>query len=224
MTSVTDPPEPELNQPPRHPQRGLLIMLMISALLLGLVAGWLLLRVSQGRPLFGPPQFNGLVMESPDPVADFTLTSHTGQPMSLSDFRGKPVLLYFGYTFCPDVCPATMFELKKMMAELGAQAEDVQVIMISVDPERDTPAQLGEYVTQFHPSFLGMTGTEEELLAATTQLGIYYQKHEGTAATGYLIDHTATVSMLDENGRLRLVFPFGITGTAMAADVGHFLK
>ena len=228
MAKVTDSPESELDgmQPVparKKAARGRLYALMAVGLVLGLLLGWVLVRLSQGRPLFGPPEFHGLVIQSPPPLSNFTLTANNGQETSLLDFRGKLVVLYFGYRFCPDVCPATMVELKRMMAELGRNAKDVQVIMISVDPERDTPEKLGEYVTQFHPSFIGLTGSEDDLLGVTTQLGIFYQKHEGTPATGYLIDHTATVSVLDENGRLRLVFPFGTTGEDMAADLRHLL-
>lgn len=202
---------------------GKLTLLVVIGLLFGLTAGWTLIRVSQGLPIIGPRQFHGMLIESPPPLSDFTLASTTGEPMSLRDFRGKVVLLYFGYTFCPDVCPATMAELKRMMSELGRDAEDVQVIMISVDPQRDTLDKLGEYVTRFHPSFIGMTGDESELLGITTQLGIYYAKHEGTPTTGYLMDHTASVSVMDQDGRLRLVFPFGVTGEDMAADVRYLL-
>ncbi len=222
MAHVTEQPEqgPQTKKLPT----GKLTLLITIGLLAGLIGGWILLRISQGQPIFGPYQYHGLLIQSPPPLSDFTLTAHTGEDGRLRDYRGKVVVLYFGYTYCPDVCPATMVELKQMMQELGRKGEDVQVIMVSVDPERDTPEQLGEYVTSFHPSFIGMTGSEEDLLGITTQLGIFYEKHEGTAATGYLIDHTATVSVMDQDGRLRLVFPFGSTGAEMAADVRQLLN
>ncbi len=220
---ATAPESTELNHKGKDLSRGQMAGLLVGGALLGLLIAWLLLRVIQERP-FGPYHYHGLQIQSPPPLTNIRLTAHTGEPISLTDMRGKLVVLYFGYTYCPDVCPATMVELKKMMAELGRQADKVQVVMVSVDPERDAPEQLGEYVTQFHPSFIGVTGTEEELLAATTQLGIFFEKHEGTPATGYLIDHTATVNVLDENGRLILVFPFGVTGADMAEDLHHLLK
>jgi protein SCO1/2 len=219
MASVSDSPESENKKPMMS--RNKLIGLFIGVILLGLLVGWLLVRAINS---FGPHEFHGLEIQSPPPVSNITLTGANNEMVSLTDFRGKLVVLYFGYTFCPDVCPATMSELKIMMRELGRDAEDVQVIMVSVDPERDTPEQLGEYVTQFHPSFIGVTGTEEELLGATTQLGIFFEKHEGTEASGYLIDHTATVNVLDEDGRLVLVFPFGTTGADMAEDLRYLLK
>lgn len=221
MHSATDPTEPGRAETRRGSAR--LAILLTIGVALGLLLGLFLVRLSQGRPLFGPPQLYGLSLEPAEPL-DFSLTAHTGEVVSLSDFRGKLVLLYFGYTFCPDVCPATMVELKWMMEALGRQADDVQVIMVSVDPGRDTPAQLSEYVAAFHPSFIGLTGTEAELKEVTGPMGIYVYKHEGTAATGYLIDHTATVSVLDRNGRLRHLFPFGTTGTEMASDMRYLLR
>lgn len=221
MHSATDSTEPGRAGAQRGSFR--LVILLTIGIALGLLLGLFLVRLSQGRPLFGPPQLYGRALE-PDEPLDFTLTAHTGERVSLSDFRGKPVLLYFGYTFCPDVCPATMAEMKWMMEELGRRADEVQVIMVSVDPERDTPAQLGEYVKAFHPSFIGLTGTKEELVAVTAEMGIYVHKHEGTAATGYLIDHTATVQVLDGNGRLRHLFSFGTTGKEMASDMRHLLR
>jgi protein SCO1 len=203
---------------------GKLTLLITVGLLIGLISGWILLRLSQGQPIIGPYQYHGLLIESPPPLSDFTLIADDGEVGSLRDHRGKLTVLYFGYTYCPDVCPATMFELKRMMEELGKKGEDVQVIMVSVDPERDKPEQLGDYVKSFHPTFIGMTGNDDELLGITTQLGIFYERHEGTPDSGYLVDHTATVSVMDRDGRLRLVFPFGTTGAEMAADMRQLLK
>ena len=228
MSRITESSEPDtdlmpISPEPRKLSYGKLSLLIVVGVLLALVSGRTLLRLSRGLPIIGPPEFHGLVIQSPPPISNFTLAATTGENLSLRDFRGKIVLLYFGYRYCPDVCPATMVELKRMMAALGRDAKDVQVIMISVDPDRDTPEQLAAYVTQFHPSFIGMTGSEAELLGVTTQLGIYYQKHEGTPATGYLVDHTATVSVMDRNGRLRLVFPFETKGEEMAVDLRYLL-
>jgi protein SCO1/2 len=171
-----------------------------------------------------PYEFHGTVLQSTSESADFTLMSSNGQRVSLSDFRGKLVVLYFGYTFCPDVCPATLVEIAGAMDSLGEDAEKVQTIMVSVDPERDTPEQLAEYVSHFDPTFLGVTGTPEQIAETAALYGIYFEKHEGTAASGYLIDHTATVMVVDEEGHLKLLWPFGTTGQDMASDLSYLLK
>lgn len=172
----------------------------------------------------GSYQYHGLLLDSPKPATDFTLTDASGQPISLSDFRGKLVVLYFGYTFCPDVCPTTLNDVAKAMKELGSKAEDVQFIMISVDPERDTPQRLAEYVAYFDPRFIGLTGSPEEVAAVATPFGIFYQKHEGTAATGYLVDHTASLTVIDQDGHVRLVLPFGTAPQDIADDLAHLLR
>ena len=191
------------------------IVLAIVGALLFVVVGFLLLR---------PYQYHGLLLESPKPAADFTLVAAGGKEVKLSDYRGKLVVLYYGYTFCPDVCPTTLAEVTKAVQALGKKADDVQVVMITVDPERDTPERLAEYMAFFDPSFVGLSGTPDQIAAAATPFGIYYQKHEGTPASGYLVDHTATVNVLDREGRMRLVWPFGTEGEAMAADLKQMLK
>ncbi|MCC6603595.1 MAG: SCO family protein [Anaerolineae bacterium] len=188
---------------------------------IGIGLGALFLAI---RPLFGPTEWHGMVIQSYQPVTNFTLTSSNGEPVSLIDFRGKVVMLYFGYTFCPDVCPATMIELSDAMEILGDKSEDVQVVMITLDPERDTPEVMQKYVTHFNDTFIGLTGTPEELIAVTAPMGIFYERHEGSSAAGYLIDHTATVAVLDKEGKLRLVYPFGVTGADMAADLKYLVR
>ncbi len=192
-------------------------VLLGAFLVVGLVGWW-------GLPRLRPHVFHGMVMQSPERAPDFTLTDHTGRSVSLHDFRGKLVLLYFGYTFCPDVCPTTMAELAKAMELLGKKADQVQVIMISVDPARDTPEKLAEYVTHFHPSFLGLTGTPDEIAQIAALYGIFYEKQEGTEATGYLVNHTATVTVIDRKGYVRLIFPFGTPAEAIADDLAYLLR
>jgi protein SCO1/2 len=171
-----------------------------------------------------PPSYNGQIIDSQDPVTNFTLTGPGGESVSLIDFRGKVVMLYFGYTFCPDVCPATMVEIRNAVQALGSKADDVQVIMVSLDPERDTPDVLEKYVAHFNPSFIGLTGTEDEITIASAPLGIFYEKEEGSAATGYLLNHTATVMVLDKRGYLRLLYPFGTSGEDIAADLRQLVR
>jgi protein SCO1/2 len=191
--------------------------------LLGIVAGFVIIALV-ALPRLRPYTFHGTVLQSPQPAPDFELTASHGQKISLKDFEGKIVMLYFGYTFCPDVCPATLFELRSALELLGQQADEVQTIMISVDPERDTPEMLAEYVAHFHPSFIGVTGSPEEIAEVATLYGIFYEAHEGTAATGYLVDHTATVMVIDQSGHLKLVFPFGEPAENIAEDLSHILN
>lgn len=190
------------------------VILSIVAAITGLAAGVYFFR---------PHTFHGTVIQSPEPSHDFTLTSANGD-VSLSDFRGKVVLIYFGYTFCPDVCPGTLGNVAQALRDMGTKAEDVQLIMVSLDPERDTPEKLAEYMGHFHPSFIGITGAKEELDEVASLYGIYYQKNEGSNATGYLIDHTATLLVLDREGYLKLVFPYGVTAQDIADDLKYMLR
>ena len=170
-----------------------------------------------------PHTFHGTVIQSPEAAYDFTLTSANGD-VSISSFRGKIVLIYFGYTFCPDICPGTLGNVAQALRDMGAQADDVQLIMVSLDPERDTPEKLAEYMGHFHPSFVGVTGSKEKLDEVASLYGIFYQKAEGSDATGYLIDHTATLMVLDREGYLKLVFPFGVTSQEIADDLKYMIR
>jgi protein SCO1/2 len=190
---------------------GALLLLLLAAL-----AGWIIIT---GRLPFSAPTLNGLPVQASGLVPDFTLTASTGERLSLSDLRGKVLLIYFGYTFCPDSCPTTMAELKKVPEALGDRANEAQVLMISIDPERDTPEVLRDYLAHFHPSFIGLTGTPEETQAVAALFDVYVNKHEGTAATGYLVDHTASVLAIDKGGALRLLYPYDTPGEDIASDV-----
>ena len=215
--SVTPPTAEENRTAGRNWRWG---RLTVVGLVLLALAAWGLWSAD----IIGPREFNGTIIQSPHPQADFTLYTRGDTPVSLHDFRNQVVVIYFGYTYCPDVCPATMVELKKAVNELGKAANEVQVLMISVDPLRDMPDEVDEYVKHFHPSFIGLTGSEDEILAVTTPMGVFYEKHEGTPETGYLIDHTATVTVIDKRGHLRLVYPFDTPGSDMAADLRYLIR
>lgn len=189
-----------------------------------LAIGVILAGLAAGIYLFRPHTFHGTVIQSPETSYNFKLTSAKGD-VSLSDYRGKLVLIYFGYTFCPDICPATLANVGQALRSLSeSQAEDVQLIMISLDPERDTPEKLAEYVAHFHPSFVGITGSQEKIDEVASLYGIFYEKHDGSEATGYLIDHTATLLVIDREGYLKLVFPFGVTVPEIADDLEYMLR
>ena len=175
---------------------------------------------------FASPQLNGHTVPTPvdNPTAnlkDFDpLPSTTGQPLSLADFRGKVVLLYFGYTFCPDVCPATLSDLKSVRQQLTPeQREQVQVVMITVDPERDTLDRLQEYLAFFDPSFIGLHGTIEETQAAAAKFAVFFEKQPSSEATGYLLDHTASFSVIDKQGYWRAIYSFGTPAEDVVADM-----
>lgn len=191
---------------------GLGVVLLIAALV-----NWVM-------PWLQPYTYHGTLLQANSLAQDFTLDTSAGKPMSLSDFRGKYLLIYFGYTFCPDVCPLTLSDLKTAIAALGEEAEQVQVLFISVDPARDTVAQLASYLPHFNPTFLGMTGDSETILQAATQFGIFYDSPQSTPTAYYTVDHTSTVVVVDPEGYVRLVFPYSITGAEMAADLRHLMR
>ena len=167
-----------------------------------------------------PHVFHGIVSQSPPRASDFTLTAHTGKPVHLRDFHGKLVLLYFGYTYCPGICPTTLAEVAQVLHTLGPQeADKIQLLMISVDPERDTQDRLAEYLTHFHPTFLGLTGTPGEIAKTAASYGVFYKKYEEPKANSYLVDHTSMVIVVDDKSVVRLLFPFGTPTQAMADDL-----
>ena len=165
------------------------------------------------------PELIGLEVAEPMIAQDFTLTYADGSPVSLSDYTGKIIYLYFGYTFCPNVCPSTLLDLKQVIADIGDNAEQVQLIMVTIDPQRDTPDIVAEYVKHFNPAFVGLSGTPDEIKTIADAYGIYYNAHEGTEASGYLVDHTASVILIDKEGNLRLTYPFGTVPEDYVADL-----
>ena len=170
-----------------------------------------------------PYAFHGTIIQSNDPAFDFQLASATGN-VSPSDYRGKLVMLYFGYTNCVDICPATLATAGQALRQLGKNADDVQLIMISLDPTRDTPKVLVEYVTQFHPSFVGVTGTKEQLEETATLYGIFYEMTGNVESMDHTLDHTATLLVLDREGYLKLAYSFGVTANEIAEDLKYMLR
>lgn len=171
------------------------LLLAIAVILAGLVLGLGLFWHPQPAPRVVPPA-------AQSPGGDFTLQSAAG-PVSLRDYRGKVVLVYFGYTYCPDICPtslaATAAGLRLLRPEELAR---VAMIFISVDPERDTPARLKEYAEFFHPSIVGVTGTAEELARVATRYGAFFSRQKTDTAGGYVVDHTADTYVVASDGRL----------------------
>lgn len=171
----------------------------------------------------GSSRLHGTYINPPMEAYDFELTASEG-PVRVSDYRGKIVILSFGYTSCPDVCPATMSNLARTVDQLGEEADEVQVIMVAVDPERDTPERVGRFASSFNARFVGLTGTPEQVARVAEEYGIFYQKAESTGASEYLVDHTATTMVLDREGKLRLLWPFGTTPADMASDLRFLIR
>jgi len=180
-----------------------------------------------------PQPFHGMLLQSPERAADFTLTASTGAPLRLSDLRGKIVLLFFGYTTCPDVCPLTLAELKQMRQLMGDQADQVQVLLLTVDPTHDTPEKLAHYLAAFDDTFVGLTGPVETLSAVATGFGVFFDDHvsaghtasHAAAAPAVLpVEHTSTVVVVDAEGYTRLLFPPGMSPADMAEDVKYLIS
>lgn len=170
------------------------------------------------------PKFSAIDITGADYARDFQLTDHNGQLRSLKDFRGKVVVLFFGYTQCPDVCPTSMGELAQVKKLLGPQGERLQGIFVSVDPERDKPEMLKAYMGNFDPSFLALYTTPDKLPALTKEFKVYYKKVDGPTPTSYTMDHSAGSYIFDPQGKVRLYARYASGAPAMAADIQLLLK
>jgi protein SCO1/2 len=142
---------------------------------------------------------------------------------SLADFKGKVVALFFGYTQCPDVCPTTLAELTQAKQQLGPDGDKLQVVFVTVDPERDTPKVLKAYMANFDPSFIGLVPTPAQLEQVAKDFKVYYKKVEGATPTSYSMDHSAATYLYDPEGRLRLYARYGGGAPALASDIAKLL-
>jgi protein SCO1/2 len=166
-----------------------------------------------------PPKFNATDISGVDWGKDFSLTDHTGQTRKLADYRGKAVVLFFGYTQCPDICPTTLATMRDAVGLLGADAARVQVLFVTVDPARDTQQVLAQYAPWFHPSFVGLYADEATIAAMAKDFKIFYAKQPGKDPGSYSIDHSAASYIFDPQGRLRLTVRHGETPDRIAADL-----
>jgi protein SCO1/2 len=191
-------------------------------------AGWAGAAALFGLNLAGcseadKPSFNGVDITGADYARDFKLQDMNGQMRTLADFKGKVVVVFFGYAQCPDVCPTTMSEMAQVKQKLGAQGDKLQVLFITVDPERDTPPIMKSYMTAFDPSFLALVPTPEQLPALAKDFKVYYKKVDGKTPGSYSMDHTAASFVYDPQGRLRLYARYGAGPDPMVADVKALL-
>jgi protein SCO1/2 len=169
------------------------------------------------------PKFNASDVTGTTYGRDFRLTDHTGKPRTLADYRGKAVVLFFGYTQCPDVCPTTLSELAEAMKRLGPDADRVQVLFVTIDPERDTPALLSQYVPAFDPRFVGLYGDAEATARTAKEFKILYQKQPGPTPSTYTMDHSAGTFIFDPQGRLRLYVGYGQGPDVFVHDLKELL-
>lgn len=171
------------------------------------------------------------VPEGRDPGGAFQLIDHTGREVTAQDFRGQYMLVHFGYTSCPDVCPTTLSRMSTVMNLLGEEAKRVQPVLITIDPARDTPEVLAKYVASFHPKLTGLTGTEDQVRSAADAYMVFYAKpgdrdvqHEGSHAGHDTVDHAAFTYLMGPDGRYLSVFPYGATAETMAKEISLHLQ
>jgi protein SCO1/2 len=169
-------------------------------------------------------QFKSVDLTGVDYAKDLQLPDTSGRLRSIQDFRGKAVVVFFGYTQCPDVCPTTLAEIAQAKKLLGADGDKVQGVFITIDPERDTPQVLQAYLANFDPSFVALRGSPEQLAAVAKDFKIYYKKVDGKTAGSYTMDHSAASYIYDPKGRLRLYTRYGSGPEALAHDLGLLLK
>jgi protein SCO1/2 len=198
---------------------------MSKYLMLGIGVVFGLALVLAAWFLFGQNYtYQGVLIDPPAPAVDFELIDQNGNNFRLSEQEGQIVLIFFGYTHCPDVCPVTLSEYKRIKEGLKEQADSVEFVYITVDPERDTPERLKTYLDFFDPSFIGLSGDRQALEDVWAAYGVYTKKQDTGSAAGYLIDHTARTYLVDQNGSWRLNYPFGMETEKIVEDIQHLLK
>jgi protein SCO1/2 len=194
-------------------------MIIIRHILLFLIGALLLSGCAR------PHEFSATILEPSSAAPDFTLTDQNGQPFRLSEQRGKLMLIFFGFTNCPDVCPTELGTLAAVRRELGADAEQVQVALISVDPERDTPERLKTYVSAFDPSFIGLHGEGAALDQVLKDYGVTAIRRDlPNSASAYTMDHSAFVYVIDQQGYWRALFSPGSTMENILNDVRYLVR
>ncbi|MEI6484560.1 MAG: SCO family protein [Betaproteobacteria bacterium] len=170
------------------------------------------------------PSFKAIDITGADYARGFTLSDHNGQTRSLSDFKGKVLVVFFGYTQCPDVCPTSMTELAEVKRLLGTNGDKLQGVFVTVDPARDTAEMLKAYMANFDPSFIAFIPTPEQLAVVAKDFKVYYKKVDGKTPTSYTMDHSAGSYVFDAQGNLRLFSRYGSGPQALAEDINTLLK
>lgn len=198
--------------------KGSSLLFLGSGILLGLalIFGTLVLT--------HPHQYTGSLINPPYPAADFKLTNQAGQPFQLNSQHGKIILLFFGYSHCTDICPATLAEFKQVRSQLGSMANQVDFIFITVDPANDTPAVLSAYLAKFDPAIIGLTGSQAQLTPVWQAYGVYQQNQTPSVSSNSSIDHSTYVYLIDRAGYMRETFNFGDPIAGILSDVKYWLR
>jgi protein SCO1 len=170
------------------------------------------------------PQFNNIDISGANYARDFALTDAGGARRALADYRGKVVVLFFGYTHCPDVCPATLYQLAQVRRLLGTDAGRIQVLFVTLDPQRDTPQLLARYASAFDPTFVGLTGSSAQIETAAREFKVFFQKVDGPTADSYTLDHTSGSFVFDPQGHVRLYVRDGASADQVASDLKRLLS
>ncbi len=190
-------------------------------LAVGALLGWV---VMMGLASLRPYQLRGSVIDSSALAPEIVLSATDGSTYALRERQGRVVLIFFGYTSCPDVCPATLSEMREVRKALGERAADVDMLFITVDPARDSLERMGMYVSLFDPAILGLTGSPEALEAVYRAYGVTVEFQSEATAAGYLVTHSSRIYVVDRAGKLRLTYPFGTAIDDIVQDVRYLLK
>lgn len=175
-------------------------------------------------PVQPQASFNGIDLTGAEWGKDFQLTDHRGQDRTMKDFRGKVVMLFFGYLNCPDMCPTAVAQMAKVRSKMGSEADRVQGLFVTLDPKRDRPEILEQYLGSFDPSFLGLRANDVATAAAAREFKVFYAAQPAGPSGSYTVDHSGGVYLLDGKGRLRLMVRPGASVEAMANDVHQLLR
>jgi protein SCO1 len=196
-------------------------MRLRTGLFVGIAFG-MILAIGFGMNLFSSPyQLQGSLISPPIAASDFELTDQYGQRFKLSDQHGKLVVIFFGYTNCPDICPTTLSEYQSIRNSLGESGDQFRFLFITVDPERDTPERLRDYIGHFDPDVIGLTGHRDALEPVWKSYGVYQQKQDAGSAAGYLVDHSTRTYVVDQDGNLILTYPFGFDREKIVDDLAY---
>jgi protein SCO1/2 len=217
-----DDVKPATDTPWLEPRRVGLLALVV-AVLMALLGFVILPALSNDEPETTPLRPVSQVIDPLKPLTNFTLTSADGQPLQLSHLQGKPVLLFFGFTNCPDICPTTLAEFRVVKQQLGDLGDDVAYVFVSVDGSRDTPEVVKEYVAQFDPAFIGLTGDEQAVRAIGAEFNLFFEQVDVGSAAGYFVNHSAYKYLIDADGRLRVIYAYETRPDLITEDLRRLL-